>query len=882
MDFDDDPVPAPAAESSSVTTPANRPTKNETTTGNLDLGFSLELEGKPSGATETGRDAIPFPGARVASEGLAEAAAANVNDVPTLAPPTSRGPTPSRALRPTAQRAALPRWTLFAGGGALLAGLAALVLVPLLHSAPSPESIVKPFASALGKDSPAAYQEAADQLGKSAALFKKGNAELRLKAAELLLTAITVHGDDPARLAHAEEMLTDLPPKPKLAVALGQARALLAIAKGKPREADKLLAEHNSPESQLILGIARLSDDKTDLAISSLRPYVAAKPGEALGHFLLGKALVSSAGAEARKELQAALAINPAHLGAQVGLARLEETPEKRLAAAHALLDKKPLPASAGSAALADLQLLLGQSAQALGRTPEATDAFQRAIAFDKRLIPAYLALGESLLYEGNYAQALERLKAAGPRLQETPAGKFALGGALIATSKAEEGLALVNAAAKEQPDNARAPFWIGFASTTKQPPDLAAGEVSYREAINRDPKFLPASLKLAALLQQQGKPEDSLAVLRAAEEAGAPPSVLQLAWGEALIVAKEPAKAEEVFRKALTSDPTSISARLGIASALEAQDNWTASKKMLEETLKSSPATLGLRERLALVCLKLGQKTEALSRYQEELQAGHATPALRLAVADLALDLGKLELAQSEAKKVLDENPRSAAGAFAMARVHEARNETGAALQEYRHATTWASVPAYSLAYGRVLAKVGKEGEALLVLEGASSLAEARMERGRIYYRRGEIESALADFQAASQKTPEQAEPLILQGLCYDKMGQAGKAEDIWRAALRADPRAPEPHYRLGRMEMDRGKPSAAIDHFRKAAAEAPTEAPWRTELYFQLAQAELLAGSKSAAMAAFKKYLDLAPPDAPARPEAARQVARLAGGKK
>jgi predicted negative regulator of RcsB-dependent stress response len=56
--------------------------------------------------------------------------------------------------------------------------------------------------------------------------------------------------------------------------------------------------------------------------------------------------------------------------------------------------------------------------------------------------------------------------------------------------------------------------------------------------------------LKLAALLQQQDKAEDSLAVLRAAEEAGAPPAVLQLAWGEALIVAKEPAKAEAIFQQ--------------------------------------------------------------------------------------------------------------------------------------------------------------------------------------------------------------------------------------------------------------------------------------------------------------------------------------------
>jgi tetratricopeptide (TPR) repeat protein len=389
--------------------------------------------------------------------------------------------------------------------------------------------------------------------------------------------------------------------------------------------------------------------------------------------------------------------------------------------------------------------------------------------------------------------------------------------------------------------------------------------------------------LKLAALLQQQNKAEDSLAVLRAAEEAGAPPSVLQLAWGEALIVAKEPGKAEEIFRKALAGEPTSISARLGIASALEAQGKLAESRASLEDTLKASPETLGLRERLAQVCLKLGDKTEALAHYQDEIQAGHATPALRLAVARIALDLGKLELVQSEARKVLDEDPRNAEATFLTGRMHEERNEVGAALQEYRHATTWDHLPAYGLAYGRLLAKFGKEHEALLAFESATSLADGRMERGRIYYRRGEMEDALADFQAAGKMTPGEAEPLILQGLCYDKMGQSAKAEESWRAALRADPEAPEPHYRLGRMEMDRGKPAGAVDHFRKAEARVPDKATWRAEMYFQLAQAELLTGSKASALAGFKKYLELAPPDAPARPEATHQVARLAtSGKK
>ena len=859
--------------------PANA-TKTRGASENFDLGFSLEMEGEARTAAGERPAAIPFPSARVASEGLAEAAAADEAKIPALAPPTSRGGSAGRALRPVAKKDVLPRWVFFLAGAVVVALAGFFILPPLLHSAPNPDAVIGPLLPELAKDNLTAYQKAAAELSKTAGKFKDTGTKLRLKAAELMLTAFVVHGGPPDDVTQAEQLLEGASTQPKLAPALGRARALLAVAKGKPREVESALTERNTAESQLILGIARMADDKASTAVEPLRRYLGAKPAEALGHYLLGRALLESASADARKEFELVLAKNPAHAGALIGLARLEETPEKRLSAARSLAERK-VP-GAGPAELADLQLLIGQSAQALGRTPEAVDAFQRAINLDKHLIPAYVALGESLLYEGKYAQALERLRAPGPGLERSAAGKFSLGGALIATGNAAEGLLLVSAAAKERADDPRGPFWTGFAAGTREPPDLSAAEQGYRDAIKRDPRFLPASLKLAALLQQQDKAEDSLAVLRAAEEAGAPPAVLQLAWGEALIVAKEPGKAEEIFQKALEADAHSISARLGIAAALEAQGKLAEAKASLESTLKFSPETLGLRERLAQVCLKLGNKDEALARYQEEIQAGHASPALRLAVARLALDLGKIELVQSETKKVFDESPRSAEAAFYMARVHEAHSENGAALQEYRHATTWGNTPTFALAYGRLLDKLGKEHEALQAYANAVALVDGRMERGRIYFRGGDLESALADFQAAAKMIPNVAEPLILQGLCFDKMGQTAKAEEAWRAALRADSDAPEPHYRLGRMELDRAKPAAAIEHFRKAAAKTPEKAPWRADVYFQLAQAEVLTGAKSAALADFKKFLEIAPPNAPTRPEATQQVARLGGGKK
>jgi len=838
----------------------------------VDLGFSLELEG--DSGSQAGAATLPFPGARVASEGLAEAAAAD--HLPALQPVAGRVPLRGGALRPVAKKARIPKWVIAVGGGVVVAGVAAAIFLVPSRKAPKVDDVLALMAAGLLNDAPAAYQAAENQLAQVIAPLQDEGDALRCRAAEITLIDVIVHGADSSKTARAEQLLQAIKPSPKPVVGFNRAKALWAVARGKPKEAEPALGnEGGLPENQLVVALARVADGKATAAVEPLRRYLAARPKELVAQYTLAQALAEAGKPEARPEYEKVLIRNPEHYGAALGLARMAETPEQRLAAAQAMLDRKQPAASPHEQAQADL--LWGQAALEMGRGHDAEVMLRKAISLDERLTPAHLALGESLLYEGRYDEALTTLQAPGSAMEGSSAGQFALGGAYLATKKLEQGTKLITLAAMAAPNDPRGAFWNGFAAATKQIPDLVGADQGYREALKRDPKFLPASLMLAALLQQQNKAQESLTVLRAAEEAGAPAAILQLAWGDALIVAREPVKAEEVFRKALEANPKSAQARLGVAAALQAQDKLKEAKAYLEDTLKEMPDTLGLRERLATVCLALGQKDEALVRYQEELKTGRVTPTLHLALARLALDLGKLELAQSEAKKVQDENPRNAEAAYLLARVHETRGELGAALAQYRRALMWEKLPAYNYGYGRVLMKVGKEQEANVALDAASSLPEARMERGRAYFRHGDLDKALEDFKEAASMLPTSAEPLVFQGFCYDKMGQQSKAEAAWRDAVRVAPDASEPHYRLGRQEMDHGHPTAAIDHFRKAIAKMPANASWEGELYFQLGQAELLTGSKSGALAAFKKYVELAPPDAPSRPEAMRQVARL-----
>ena len=225
----------------------------------------------------------------------------------------------------------------------------------------------------------------------------------------------------------------------------------------------------------------------------------------------------------------------------------------------------------------------------------------------------------------------------------------------------------------------------------------------------------------------------------------------------------------------------------------------------------------------------------------------------------------------------MISEDPATPEALFTLGRVNEASGDLGAALRDYKRALAFESSPELHLHYGRALARSGRDDEALAQLAGAGERAAARLERARVHLRKGDVEKALEDVEAASRVEPDNAQAQFVRGLCLDLQGRADDAANAWRAAVKSDPQMAEAQYRLGRFEMDKGHQKVALEHFRMAAAKDPGEVIWRADMYFQLGFAESAAGSRGRGAEALKKYLEYAPHDAPARPEAEKELTRL-----
>ncbi len=85
----------------------------------------------------------------------------------------------------------------------------------------------------------------------------------------------------------------------------------------------------------------------------------------------------------------------------------------------------------------------------------------------------------------------------------------------------------------------------------------------------------------------------------------------------------------------------------------------------------------------------------------------------------------------------------------------------------------------------------------ALKIIRNRQAAAELRDSRGFVYFRKGDMASAIADYDAALTLQPRSAETLYKRGLAKNRSGKDGKADIT--AALKLDPHAGDDMNELG-----------------------------------------------------------------------------------
>ena len=127
-------------------------------------------------------------------------------------------------------------------------------------------------------------------------------------------------------------------------------------------------------------------------------------------------------------------------------------------------------------------------------------------------------------------------------------------------------------------------------------------------------------------------------------------------------------------------------------------------------------------------------------------------------------------------------------------------------------------------------------------------------------------------ELAAGEDAHPRSYEHLIAEADHAIENGQTAKAQKLYDEALRLQPSGVAAVTGSAYVLLDKQKPLAAIDTFKRALAGAPSFAP----ALFGLAEAYRLEGEPAPAIASYKRYLEASPSGSDA-PAARRQIREL-----
>lgn len=325
----------------------------------------------------------------------------------------------------------------------------------------------------------------------------------------------------------------------------------------------------------------------------------------------------------------------------------------------------------------------------------------------------------------------------------------------------------------------------------------LAAGRVRDAgaradRALALDPKNADALALKASALAGLRDFDGAIAQIREAI-ALAPDANTQATLGTLQFAKGQREEAEATFKKAIETDPSSLSAQLSMAQFLWATGRAGEAEAAFRAAWTLQPDSEVANRFLATFYLASDRITEA-EPYLKTLAGKTDDPAAKLALADYYVRTKRTSEAVAELER-LSASP----GSWAVARTRLAATQYAGGKAADAHATVDA-----------VIAKYG-------------SYPYARVVRGQFLLTEGKLDEALADAQQAVKLDPRSVEAQFLLGAVHQARRSPDEAAASFREVLRLNPRAAAAQTRLAALELERGAFGAATELAEQASRGQP-----------------------------------------------------------
>ncbi|HWJ04962.1 MAG TPA: XrtA/PEP-CTERM system TPR-repeat protein PrsT [Steroidobacteraceae bacterium] len=665
------------------------------------------------------------------------------------------------------------------------------------------------------------------------------------------------------KVAEAEataEKLNKLAPNNPL---VKQLRGQIAAAGGKTEEARTLLeevvaAQPRNTQARTILAIVNMQQGNLDQAQMHLQQVVASEPQNARAQRLL---------AEVRAQLKSP---GESLAGIQGALDETGNSPEMlamagrlSLASGNKQQALNYLAAASKGAAGADPQTQLDVAngllmAGEIDRALEVIEAMPSEGTAGRQR-DALLLL--TLLRKGDQAKMLQEADAILKRSPDDAGLRNVLGGVYAAAKKPDLAREQFNAAAKLAPNDVTPVINLARLDLSLGKNDAA--EASFKRALEKDSKNLPALLGLAAIANARKDVKTTEKLLLQAKDAHPEAVDVRLALGQFYLLSGDVAKAKAVADAAVKENPKSGAMANARGTILLAAQDRPGAVASFEEAVRLDPKSALFAANLARGRLANNDASGALTAVNTALEAQpQSAPLLAFATAT-ALQVGQTERAAGYVERLRQVAP-DAPGTHALeGDLAAAQKRYKEALDHYRKASANGSNAQLVLAQYNAATRAGEpKPEAVLENWVAANPGDVTVVAvlGEQRRAQGNLDGAVAVYEAALVKSPNDIVTLNNLAIIYDAKGNGAKAADYASRAYKAAPKAPAIADTYGWILFRQGKTSEAAPLLNQAAKGLPDNA----EVQYHLGALLAKTGDKGEAARMLRKAVGgQLPPD-------------------
>jgi putative PEP-CTERM system TPR-repeat lipoprotein len=364
--------------------------------------------------------------------------------------------------------------------------------------------------------------------------------------------------------------------------------------------------------SLVMLHIQNKQYDQALQAIAKLEKKTTNNP--VIHNLRAGALLGKQDRAGARKELEAALKLQPSFFSAAINLARMDmqdgkpEVARKRFEAILAT-DQNNVQAML---ALADL-------AAAEKRENDAVAWLEKAVKADPKALPAYKALILFYLNTKENAKALAQAKLATDANPDSLAALNMLGGTQLATGKKDAAIDTYTRLSHQAPQSPEAYRLLAIAQAADK--QIGAARDSLKTALKLKLDFLPAQESLMRLELADNKPDAALAIARQIQSQ-LPKSPLGFDLeADIRLLQKHYPQAIKSYQEALTKG-AGTAGLIKLHRALRVAGDDKAADRQLADWIKQHPKDLAARNYAAEFYMLSKRNREAIALYEQLLKA--------------------------------------------------------------------------------------------------------------------------------------------------------------------------------------------------------------------------------------------------------------------